>query len=73
MHGDHGTGSGYYYASEGDANAILWFRELLDVVAIDFGELGVVENVGVAVGITSIALPVSKMQSTSGFVSTKLI
>ena len=33
------------------------------------GELGVVENVGIAVGILLIAHPVSDMQSTSGFVS----
>jgi hypothetical protein len=40
-----------------------------DDVDSDFGELGVVENVGVAVGIAPIALPVPEMQSTSGFVS----
>jgi len=45
---------------------------LSDDVASDFGELGVVENVGVAVGIFSIAHPVSEMQSTSGFVSAML-
>jgi hypothetical protein len=44
-----------------------------DDVANDFGELGVVENVGVAVEISSIAHPVSEMQSTSGFVSAILI
>jgi len=37
-----------------------------DDVASDFGELGVAENVGVAVGISSIPHPVSDMQSTSG-------
>ena len=36
---------------------------------VTFGELGVVENVGVAVGIASIALPVSEIQSTSGLES----
>ena len=44
-----------------------------DDVASDFGELGVVENVGVAVGIASIALPVSEMQSTSGLESAMMI
>jgi hypothetical protein len=44
-----------------------------DDVASDFGELGVVKNVGVAVGIASIALPVSEMQSTSGLESAMLI
>jgi len=42
---------------------------LLDDIVIDFGELGVVENVWVAVGISSIAHPVLDMQSTSGSVS----
>ena len=41
----------------------------MDDVASDFGELGVVENVGVAVGIASIALPVPELQTTSGLVS----
>ena len=40
-----------------------------DDVASDFGELAVAENVGVAVGISPIAHPVSEMQSTSGLVS----
>ena len=39
----------------------------------DFGYSVVVENVGVAVGIFSIAHPVSEMQSTSGFVSVMFI
>ena len=38
-------------------------------VASEFGVLGVVENVGVAVGIASIALPVPDSQTTSGLVS----
>jgi hypothetical protein len=45
----------------------------LDEIASDFVEMGVVENVGVAVGISSIAHPISKMQSTSGLVSAMLI
>ena len=40
-----------------------------DDVANDSGELVVVENVGVAVGIVSIALPVLELQTTSGLVS----
>ena len=40
-----------------------------DDVASDIGELGVVENVGIAVGIASIALPVPELQTTSGLVS----
>ena len=43
--------------------------ELSDDVASDFGELGVVGNLEVAVGIASIALPVSELQSTSGLES----
>jgi hypothetical protein len=39
-----------------------------DDVRSDFGELSVVENVGVAVGIASIALPVPDLQTTSGLV-----
>jgi len=41
---------------------------LSDDVASDFGELGVVENVGVVVGIASIALPVPESQTTSSLV-----
>jgi hypothetical protein len=37
--------------------------------ASDFGEWDVVENEGVAIGISSIAPAVSEIQSTSGFVS----
>ena len=44
-----------------------------DDVASDFDELGVVENVGVAVGIAWIALPVVGVQSTSGLESAMLI
>ena len=40
-----------------------------DDVASDFDLLGVVDNVGVAVGIALIALPVPELQTTSGFVS----
>ena len=42
---------------------------LSDDVASDFGELAVVENVVVAFGSASIALPVPKLQTTSGLVS----
>ena len=42
-----------------------------DVVS-NTGELGVVENVGLGVRISSIAHPVLEMQSTSGFVSAML-
>jgi len=45
---------------------------LLGNVASAFGELGMVENVGVAVEIFSIAHPVSEKQFTSGFVSAML-
>jgi hypothetical protein len=45
----------------------------LDDVSGGFGELGVVENVGVAVEISLKAHPVSEMQSTSGFVTAVLI
>ena len=41
----------------------------MDEIARDFVVLGAVENVGVAVGISSIAHPISEMQSTSGLVS----
>ena len=41
--------------------------------ASNTGPLCMAENVGVDVGISSIALPVSEMQSTSGFVSAMLI
>jgi len=41
---------------------------LSDDVASDFGGLGVVENVWLDVGIASIALPVPKLQTTSGLV-----
>ena len=37
--------------------------------ASDFDGLGVIENVGVEVGNSSIALPVPEMQTTSGLVS----
>ena len=47
--------------------------KLFDEVASGFGELGVAENVGVAVGISSIPRPVSEMQSISSLVSAMLI
>ena len=44
-----------------------------DDVASDFRELSVVENVGVAVGISLIAHSVLEIQSTSGFVSAMFV
>jgi len=44
-----------------------------DNVASDISKLDVVDNVGLAVGIASIALSVSKLQSTSGLGSAMLI
>ena len=49
------------------------YYDLPDNVASDFGELGMVENVGVAVGTASIALPVPELQTTSGLESAMLI
>jgi len=42
---------------------------LSDDVGSDFGESGVVENVGVAVEIASIAQPIPDIQTTSGLLS----
>jgi hypothetical protein len=40
-----------------------------DDVVSDFGELDMVQNVGEAVGIASIALPVLQLKTSSGFLS----
>ena len=45
-----------------------WFFVVYDVGS-DFGESGVLENVGIAAGVVLIAQPIPELQTTSGLVS----